>query len=100
MLLLVDLEIVLGERQVVDARALDRIVHGCERVEVREVVAELPAARLRQPLAARARDRRAVVARATRAQRREDLVQRILADALLAPGRHFKTPRGPARLSR
>src|SRR5439155_15945026 len=61
-----------------------------ERIEIREVVAELVGPGLREPLAALARDRRAVVAGRARLERREDLVQRVLADALLALGRHLE----------
>src|SRR6185503_488166 len=54
---------------------------------------------LGEALAALARDRRAVVAGGTRLERREDLVQGVLADALLSLGRDLEALRGALGLT-
>src|SRR5215467_10080088 len=93
MLLLEHLEVLLGGADLVDAVVAHRFAHRCQRIEVREVVAELVGTRLREPLTALAGDRRAVIADGAGLERVEDLVERILANALLALGRDLETLR-------
>src|SRR5438093_6295077 len=100
MLLLEDLQVVLGDLELVDAVLLDRVALRAQGIQVREVVAELVRPGLREPFAALARHRGAVIARAPGFERREDLVQGVLADAFLAFGAHRQPSRRALDLAR
>src|SRR4030095_17271815 len=74
--------------------------HQVEWAEFAQATPELVGPCLGQPFAALTGNRRAVIAGATRLQRREDLVQRVLADALLALRRDLKSLRRALDLAR
>src|SRR5215471_1891328 len=99
MLLLEHLEVLLGDADLVDAVIAHRLAHRRQRVEIRKVVPELVGTRLREPLPALAGDRRTVIADRAGLERVEDLVERILADALLALGRDLETLGGALDLA-
>src|SRR4029077_13720368 len=89
MLLLVHLEVVGLERDVLGV-ALDRVADRAHAVDRAGVVAELVGPGLGEELAARARPRHGVVARAGLGQRREDLLESRAADAPLAGRRELE----------
>ena len=100
MLGLEHLEVLLDEREIVGPGALDRVAHRSQRIEVGEIVAELPGARLGEPLAALAGLGRAVIACAAGLQRVEDLVERVLPDAALPLGSDLEPARRALDLAR